>query len=129
MPTWAEIKEYAVSKYTLNHNEERYFSLTWEYDGGRSQMIWVRNYQSMDRDWIEFRTFVCHGGDMDPLLALQKNAEFTIGALAVDGDGDYMMIHNAPLAGLDPDEFELPLMVLSRTADQLEQEHSAKDDF
>lgn len=129
MPTWGEIQEYARSKYKLSVDEEQRFSIVWAYDNGRSQQIWVRNFQAMERDWIEFRTYVCRAGELKPEVALAKNFGYSIGALAVDSDGDYVMLHNALLATLDPDEFELPLRVLAGTADEIEKDHSGADDF
>jgi hypothetical protein len=129
MPTWGEIQEFSRSKYKLSVDEEERFSIVWGYDNDRSQQIWVRHLQVDERDWIEFRTYVCHAGEMKPEVALAKNLGFVIGALAVDSDGDYVMVHNAMLATLDPDEFELPLRILANTADQLEKDHSGADDF
>lgn len=129
MPTWGEIQEYARSKYKLSVDEDHRFSIIWAYEDERSQQIWVRNFQAMELDWIEFRTYVCRAGEMKPEVALNKNFSFSIGALATDSEGNFVMLHNALLASLDPDEFELPLRVLARTAEELEKEHSGADDF
>jgi hypothetical protein len=128
MPTWDELREHARTTYHLARDEEGYFSLIWSYDSGRSQQITVRRFSSFDAEWIEFRTFVCREDELHPRVAVRKNENFTIGALALDDDGDYCLIHSAPLATLDPEEFELPLRVLAYTADDLEREHSARDD-
>jgi hypothetical protein len=129
MPTWDEIKDFARSKYTLSRDEDNWFSLVWDYDTERTQLISVRRFPYLEQDWIEFRTFVCKEAELAPRVALRKNAEFAIGALALDADGDYCMVYNAPLATLDPDEFTVPLNVLAAVADKLEDEHSAKDEF
>jgi len=129
MPTWDEIKDFARSKYTLSRDEDNWFSLVWDYDAERTQLISVRRFPYLEQDWIEFRTFVCKEEELAPRVALRKNADFAIGALALDADGDYCMIYNAPLATLDPDEFTVPLNVLAAVADKLENEHSAKDEF
>jgi hypothetical protein len=129
MPTWPELREHARSKYQLSKDEEDWFCLLWSYDSGRSQQVVVHHYQCFDQDWIEFRSYVCKAEEMTPRGALRKNAELSLGALALDDDGDYVLIHRAALASLDPDEFALPLQVLATTADELEQQHAARDDF
>jgi len=129
MPTWHELREHARTAYTLNQDEEAWFSLLWTFDSGRSQQVVVSHYQSFDQDWIEFRSYVCKEAEMTPRVALRKNAELALGALALDEDGDYVLSHKAALASLDPDEFALPLRVLARTADELESQHAARDDF
>jgi len=129
MPTWHELREHARTKYDLSKDEETWFALVWSFDSDRTQQIVVSNYQCFDQDWIEFRSYVCKEAEMTPRVALRKNAELGLGALALDVDGDYVLIHKAALASLDPDEFALPLQVLARTADELETQHAARDDF
>jgi hypothetical protein len=129
VPTWNEIKDYARSKYRLAEDEENWFSLVWSYDDGRSQKIWVRRFNAFDMDWLEFRSFVCKGDKIPPLVALKKNAGFACGHLALDNDGDYCFLYNAPLPTMDPDEFELPLHDIARTADQFESDYDGEDKF
>ena len=129
MPTWHELREHARTQYTLSREDEDAFALVWKYDSGRSQQISVSRFAFADQDWVEFRSYVCKQDEMSPRAALRKNAEFAIGALATDADGDYFLIHQAPLATLDPDEFALPLRALATTADALEKQHSERDDF
>ncbi|WP_033337886.1 type III secretion system chaperone family protein [Catenuloplanes japonicus] len=129
MPTWHEIREHARSAYSLSGEDEDGFALIWEYEGGRSQKISVRRFAFCEQDWVEFRSYVCKADEMSPRAALRKNAQFTVGALATDEDGDYFLVHQASLATLDPDEFGLPLRALATTADTLEKQHSERDDF
>jgi hypothetical protein len=129
LPTWGEIQEFARSKYTLSADEDSRFEIVWVYKSDRRQQIWVSRFQSMDRDWIEFRTFVCPVGDLKPEVALAKNPGYTIGSLGVDEYGNYVMTHGALLATLDPEEFELPLQMLASVADDLEKEHAGADQF
>jgi len=129
MPSWNEIKDYANSKYTLNKDEDTYFSIVFGYDDDRSQQIMVRNFQVNDEEWVEYRTFICAEADLNTRVALRKNEELLVGALALDKDGDYCLLHNARLATLDLEEFEQPLHSLARSADQIEEEHTGKDDY
>lgn len=128
MPTWEEIQQYARSKYTLAQDEENFFSLVFGFDDGRSQKIWVRHFEAMDSHWLEFRSVVCKGAEMNPRVALRKNADFVVGSLALDSDDDYVLIHNAPLETMDLEEFERPLHALSFSADRLEKEYAEDND-
>lgn len=128
MPTWGEIQEYARSKYKLDEDEDQWFSLIFAYDGGRTQKIWVRRFASFDMEWAEFRSVVCRESEMAHRVALERNLGFSVGALALNEDGEYVFLYSAPLPTMDPDEFDLPLHVVAHTADRLESELSASDD-
>jgi hypothetical protein len=129
MPSWNEIKDYARSKYTLNNDEDDFLAILFGFDDDRSQLITVRNFQDNDEEWVEFRTFICAEADLKPRVALRKNEEFLVGALALDKDGYYCLIHNARLATLDLVEFEHPLQLLALCADQLELDHAGTDEY
>ncbi len=128
MPTWGEIQEYARSKYKLEQDDENWFTLIFAYDNGRSQRIRIARFESFDMEWVEFRSVICKESEMAHRVALKKNDNFSVGAIALDDDNDYVFIYSAPLPTMDPDEFELPLHVIASTADRLESEHSAGDD-
>jgi hypothetical protein len=128
MPTWGEIQEYARSKYTLQNDEEHGFSLVFGFDDGRTQLIGVRHFNAFEKDWIEFRSTVCKEAEMAPKVALRKNDDFVVGSLALDEDGDYCFLYSVCLESMDPEEFELPLHVIARTADKLEKDYSGSDD-
>ncbi len=128
MPSWVEIKEYARSKYTLENDDEDGFSLIFDEGEGRSQRVIVTRFTAFERDWIEFRSYVCKEADLNLRVALRKNADFAVGALALDDEGDFYLTYSAPLDTMDPDEFELPLNVLASTADEIEKEHAGDDE-
>lgn len=127
MPTWDELKEYARSKYKLSNDEPDWFGVVFREDDGRTQKIIVRRFNAFSQEWIEFRTPICKQEEMAPVVALRKNGELAVGSLALVND-TYFLLHNAPLASLDIEEFELPLNVLATTADRLEKQYSAAND-
>ena len=129
MPTWNEIKDYARTRYRLAEDEENHFSLVFQYDDGRTQKIFLRRFDAFDMEWIEFRSVIGKFDKIPAKVALRKNESFACGALALDGDDDYIFIYNAPLPTMDPDEFELPLHVIARTADRLEHDYTGEDEF
>ena len=129
MPSWEEIQEHVRNKYKLDDDEPNYFSLVWDYGNGRSQKVFVRRFNAFDMDWLEFRSAACPGDAMPHKVALRKNEELALGALALDSDNDYVVLYSAPLPTMDPDEFELPLRVVARIADDIEEQYTGEDDF
>ena len=130
MPTWGEIQEYARSKYKLADDEADWFAVIFDYEDGRTQKIAVSRFDAFEKEWVEFSSSVCKGSQMPASVALRRNADFVVGSLALDEDGDYTLMYSAPLETLDPDEFEIPLHAIARTADELEHEFAkGADDF
>ncbi|HEY0252859.1 MAG TPA: hypothetical protein VGC41_15090 [Kofleriaceae bacterium] len=130
MPTWTELKEYARARYALDDDSEDEFSLIFEFaTTGRTQKIGITRFTAFERNWIEFRSYVCKGAQLDRETALRKNEDFAIGALALDEEGDYCLVYSVALDGLDPDLFEIPLHALAHIADELEAHYAKSDDF
>lgn len=128
MPSWGEIQDFARSKYKLMDDQENWFSLVFRWgEDNRSQKIIVRKFTAFNIEWVEFRSVVCSGEQLPPKVALRKNDDLAVGALALDSDGDYVLLHCAPLPTMDPEEFELPLHVIASTADELEKQYSDED--
>lgn len=128
MPVWSDIQQYARDNYNLSRDEDEVFGLVFGFDDDRSQYIEISTFESMEDQWIEFRSAVCDVGDMDSLEALRRNNDLVIGALSADDDRLYL-VHNAPISTLDIDDFERPLHVLAVCADRLEAEFSSSDDY
>lgn len=129
MPTWAQLKAYARATYTLDDDSEDDFSLIFEFETGRTQKVAITRFVAFDKDWIELRSYVCKRHQLDPEVALRKNEDFAIGALAIDEEGDYCLVYSIPLDTMDPSEFEIPLHALAHVADELEAHYAASDDF
>jgi len=128
MPSWAEIQEYARNTYKLSRDEDTQIALIFAYEDGRSQQVFVRRFEAWDQECIEFRTPVCREEDMNPKVALTRNAKLDLGALALD-DGMYFLIHNVCLRNLALDEFERPLHYLAVIADELEEQYAGGDAY
>ena len=129
MPTWGEIQEYVRGKYKLDKDEPGWFSLVWAYDNNRRQKIIVTKFEAFNQEWASFTSAVCKQEQMSHTVALKKNYNFAVGGLALDDQGYIIFTYSAPLATMDPDEFELPLHVVASTADKLEAEFAAGDQF
>ena len=128
MPTWSEVQEYARSKYKLAEDNENSFKLVFEYENERLQAVIVSRYEAMGREWCDFASAACTVQQMPPDVALRKNFEFAVGALTLDQD-IYVVRYSVQMATMDMEEFELPLHVVSTTADKIEQEFGKQDEF
>lgn len=128
MPTWSEIQEYARSKYKLASDDKDSFKLVFEYDNDRLQAVIVSRFEAIDREWCDFASACCKKEQMSPEVALEKNFQFAVGAISLDKD-IYVVRYSVQMATMDMEEFELPLHVVASTADKLEQEFAAGDDF
>jgi len=129
MPTWGEIQQYARSNYKLADDEADWFSVIFEYEDGRTQKISISRFEAFETQWIEFSSAVCKGSEMPAEEALRRNADFVVGALALDPEGDINLMYSAPLDTLNEEEFEVPLHAIARTADELEREFAKGDKF
>ena len=128
MPTWAEVYEYARSKYKLTDEKENSFKLTWAYGNNRLQAIIVSKFEAFDREWCDFASACCKKEQMAAEVALRKNWNFAVGAICLDRDF-YVVRYSLQMSTMDMEEFELPLHVIASTADRLEQEFTAGDQF
>lgn len=128
MPTWAEVQEYARSKYKLANDEKDSFKLVFEYDNRRLQAVIISRFEALNIEWCDFASAACKASQMSPEVALQKNYQFAVGVLALDND-IYVVRYSVQLATMDMNEFELPLHVVASTADKIEQEFAASDQF
>ncbi len=127
MPSFAEIRAYAKANYTTLEDGEEALTLEFKFAGDRSQRVRLVHHEAFDKDWIEFRSVVCEKSELAAEEALRANDGMTIGALALDGEGRYVLSYRAALDTMDEDEFELPLLAVAHTADKLEAKYAKKD--
>jgi hypothetical protein len=128
MPSWQEIQSHARSKYKLSKDEDDFFTIVFGLADDRSHLIKVAKFESFGEDWLEFRAVICKMDEMSPKVALRKNANLTIGSIALTKSDTYVLLHNAPLKSMDMSEFERPLQVITTTADKLESQFSGDND-
>jgi len=128
MATWPEIQAHARDRFALITDRDRSFRLTWTHDDGRTQLIQVRRVSAFSAEWLELKSPVCHAHEMDHTVALKKNNELAVGALAIE-EPYMVVVHNVKLRGLEPADFEASLAILAGLADSLELEFTGGDDF
>ncbi len=127
MTTWAEVQAHMRTRYELETDTPRGFSLWFGYADGHRQRVEVRRFQAFEIDWLEFRSVVCTASKFEPVEALRHNDSMACGALAIDGNDTLVLIYSAPLPTMDTEELELPLFVVAGHARRLASEYAATD--
>lgn len=133
-PRVATALEAAGLAYRLDGGD---FRLTYDLDGGRSQLVWVASGTArIDR--LEFRdvwSVAARGTGEVPLelarLLLKENARMVLGAWAVNqGRDQYLAVFVAQLdAGADAGTLQEIVEAVALSADRIEQQLSEKDEF
>ena len=127
MATWDEVRAYMRKSYKLLEEDENKISLLFGFDDNRKQSILLTRFEAMERDWVLFESRICRRELLDLERALKLNGRSVVGYLALDRDGIYVMRHTALLSTLDPDELVIPLHVMVKAADKLEEESTGLD--
>ena len=128
MPAWSEIVQYATDNYPIDVLDDDTFRVTWKYENGRAQAIIVHRFDALGREWVDFSSACCEYEQLDAKEALSMNRGFAVGALALN-DEIYVFRHSAQLDTMDLEEFEIPLQVVAKTADEIEEQFAGQDVF
>jgi hypothetical protein len=127
MASWDEIRSYMRTRYKLLEDDEEHVALLFGFDDNRRHSIDIKRFEAMDREWLQFEARVCRKELLEAERALTLNGQSVVGYLALDRDGFYVMRHTALLSTLDPDELIVPMHVLVKVADRLEEELTGSD--
>jgi hypothetical protein len=127
MATWDEIRTYMRTRYRLLEEDDQHVALLFGFDDNRRHSITIARFEAMDREWVQFEARVCRKELLEPERALRMNGKSVVGFLALDRDSFYVMRHTALLSTLDPDELVVPMHVLVKVADKLEEELTGSD--
>ena len=127
MASWEDVRAYMRTHYKLLEEDDEHVSLLFGFDDNRRHSITLTLFEAMDREWLLFEARVCRRELLESERALHLNAKSVVGYLALDRDDFYVMRHTALLSTLDPDELVVPMHVLVKVADQLEEELTGSD--
>ena len=128
MSTWSEVQSYARNNYSLEDDQADEFSLVFEYENQRAQLVGVRQFEAGEKAWIEFFSACCEEGQLPSEEAMKLNGQFVMGGLVLI-DGLYVFRYSVPLVTLDKEEFEIPLHLVAATADRIEAAYTQDDRF
>jgi hypothetical protein len=131
MATWAQLKDYIRSNYRISDDYDDAIKLTFETDLGRTQSVLVRHVALLDgtEDWVAIESPFGELGQIDVAQAVRATDGMVCGGIGAAVGRFVTFRHAVPLANLDVNEFERPLLLVTSTADKLESEVSAGDRF
>ena len=129
MKTWDSLRGHIKSNYVVTEDTPDMLVLVFDVGGGRRQAVYVRKLILEGSEWAEISTPVCVEADIDSRDALERNADFVVGALALLRSGTVVYRHSLPLKDLDLDEFEVPFHLIVNIGDRLEHEFTGADNF
>lgn len=121
MTTWADLKRYIEANYKVQQSAENLIRMSFSLPDLRSQTVFVWRLSLMDGDeaWVQLESPVGKSGEVDLATALEATKDLVCGGLALAGE--FVVVrHAAPIANLDPNEFDRPLELVTRAADALE---------
>ena len=126
MTDWASLHDHIRERFTLQDDAADYFSTVYTYADERSQLVVVSRAMIDEREWLEIRSAICDVSEMDPAAALAQNAQFIVGAIAID-NGRYDMRHSLLLADASNEGVELLMALISAAADNCEERETGRD--
>lgn len=121
MATWAEVKKYVASKYTLNDSSDSLLQMTFNDGKGRSQMVFVGG----DDTVVFIKSPFAKIGEVQPGKIFENTGIFGV---TVVGEL-YCLTHTMLTETLDALELDVPLTLLVTEADQLEKALGLGDKF
>lgn len=125
LATWEQLKEHIGVSYEAVELEPRIVAMQFATTTRRTQSVYVTHLTAEDRsDWAAIDSVVGHELEVDLLAALRAVSTLACGGLSHLRVQDQDMIslrHVVPLATVDADEFDLPLVLVTGAADALEQ--------
>lgn len=128
MNTWPKFLKYVKSNYKVMEETDKMCKMGFNLDGGRSQIVLLHLLKIDDAEFVQVESPV---GDFTPQAAaavVRESENMIIGGVGCFGDL-ITFRHTVPLANLDANEFEVPLLAVVVTADRLEKTVIGGDKF
>jgi hypothetical protein len=129
MATWEDVRQYIHTNYRVADEAPGVVRMIFDLGNGRAQNVFVSSKAVGAYEYLSIWTPVCHESRMPARDALVRNADLTLGALALAPDGTMILRQSVPLKDLDIDEFEVPLRTLTQLGDMLEQQYAVADQY
>jgi hypothetical protein len=121
MATWAEVKKYVSSKYSINSESADLVQMTFSDGNGRSQMVFVGGDDSV----VFIKSPFAKIGEVQPGKIFDNAGIFGVSVI-----GElYCLTHTMLTPTLDALEIDVPLAILVTEADQLEKALGLGDKF
>jgi hypothetical protein len=130
MATWASLVDYVKANYKVDDEQDGMLKLIFQTDETRSQVVLLWRAALMDgaEEWCQIESAFGKADSIDLVKALTEIGEMVVGGAAII-NGFCFFRHSVPLADMDPSEFERPFMLVTSTADNLEELLGQGDDL
>lgn len=129
MATWNELLAYMKSNYKLDlHSSGEMASLLFPVDD-RTQFVFVSKAgNDALGEWACIESAIGDLKDVDLTKVCGEVDSNVIGGIVVkSGMGKVFLRHTVPLANLDINEFEVPLLMVTMSADVMEKKFTSHD--
>jgi hypothetical protein len=131
MATWDNLAAYIRKNYIIKNEEGDLIVLDFDLGGGRSQLVFTRPERLLDggEEWVLIESVIGSLDEVNLRAALDQVGDLVCGGLARLGNDLIGLRHAVPLANLDVNEFERPLVLVTSSADRLERNLVGLDRF
>jgi hypothetical protein len=130
--TWEELRQYIGMTQRVDENSgEDWVTFVLATSGDRMQQVFVSK-MTLDDGKEEWAVIESPFGEIDKIdlaKALQELSALVCGGLGLFQGNLVTLRHAVPLASLDAQEFDRPLMLVTTAADLLEDKLSGSDRF
>lgn len=130
MATWDEVARYVNANYKITGQEDGSIHLVFNTANLRSQVVFLFRGALMDgqEQWLQIESPIGKLANVNTVMALREMEDRLCGGLAVNGE--FLVVrHAVPLENLDANEVDRPLVLVTATADSLEQMLTGGDTF
>jgi hypothetical protein len=130
MATWSMLKEYVHSHYKIADEKPDSLKLIFDLGDLRSQVVilWRMSLLDGSEEWVQIESPFGRLDSIDLRGAIDAMGDTVCGGIASFGELATVR-HSVPLLNLDINEFERPLILVTGTADRLEQRFQGGDEF
>ena len=130
MATWLDLAQYVRSNYKIADENHDMIKIIFETNNLRSQVVflWRQVLMNGEEEWIQIESPFAELGSVDLRKVLEELSSVVCGSLALTAD-HLTVRHAVPLANLNINEFERPLVLVTSTADHLEQSFVGSDKY
>lgn len=130
MASWSDVMNHVRDNYTISEEGPGYCRLLLRLNGGRSQFVFLFHSRLVggSEDWVEVQSPVGRVTDVPLRPLMQDVGELVVGGALIAGDM-ILLKHSVPLANLELNDFERPMVLIMHSADDLEKKYVGSDPF
>ncbi len=122
MATWTDLVGYVKSNYKISDERDGMIKMVFETENLRTQLVflWLQTLNGGTEEWVQIESPFAELGTVDVTKVLEEIENTVCGGLAL-ASGHLTFRHTIPLESLQISEFERPLILVTSTADAIEQ--------